>query len=281
MEERIYSAESDIRHPLQLVRDMAADVWSGRYLAWRIFLRDLNARYRQTALGWLWIFIPPIVVAVGLTAANRAEVIRVAATDIPYPVYVLFSMTLWQTFSESLNAPLQAIYEFRAVLARINFQREALMLARLGDVLVSVCVRLVLVTVAFLWFGVSAPPSAVLALPALFALIFCGFAIGLLLAPLATLYLDLAKSSTIVLGFWLFISPVLYPVPQGAGTLATIVRWNPVTPLLVTVRELATGSPLTMLGGFLVVAALSVAAIFVAWITYRLALPYVIERLSA
>jgi lipopolysaccharide transport system permease protein len=147
--------------------------------------------------------------------------------------------------------------------------------------LVGVCVRLILVIGAFLWFEVSLPLSAALAIAALFALIVFGFAVGLLLAPLATLYHDLLKSTTIVLGVWLFVSPVLYPVPRGPGLLATVVHWNPVTPLLVTIRELATGAPLTMLGGFVAVALLSLAGVLLAWIVYRLALPYVIERLSA
>ena len=68
-------------------------------------------------------------------------------------------------------------------MSKINFQREALMIARRGDVLVAVCVRLVLVVGAFLWYEVSLLPSAALALPALLALILFGFAVGLLLAP--------------------------------------------------------------------------------------------------
>lgn len=281
IEERVYTPDSDLRHPLVFLRQMLRDAWAGRYLAWRIFLRDINARYRQTALGFLWLLIPPVAAAVALTAANKAEVIRVARTDLPYPVYVLFSMALWQTFTDALTAPLQAIYDARSVLSRINFPREALMLARLGDASVGFVVRLLLVLAAFLWFGVSLPASAWLALPAACAVILFGFSVGVLLAPLATLYQDILKSITIVLGFWLFLSPVLYPVPQGGGAMATVVKWNPVTALLVTVRELATGASLSMPGAYLLIVLASLVVTLLAWVAYRLALPYVVERLSA
>ena len=62
--------------------------------------------------------------------------------------------------------------------------------------------------------------------------------------------------------------------------MATLVRANPVTPLLVTVRELATSAPLTMAGQFVAVSAAVAAALLLAWVGYRVAMPYVIERLG-
>jgi lipopolysaccharide transport system permease protein len=63
--------------------------------------------------------------------------------------------------------------------------------------------------------------------------------------------------------------------------LQSIVRWNPVTPLLMTPRELATGMPLTLPVGFAVVGFVAAAALAVAWLVYKVSLPYVIERLRA
>jgi lipopolysaccharide transport system permease protein len=120
-----------------------------------------------------------------------------------------------------------------------------------------------------------------LAIPATLPLILFGFALGLLLSPFATLYHDLLKGISIVLTSWMFVTPVLYPLPPGEGLLQSIVRWNPVTPLLMTPRELATGMPLTLPVGFAVVGFVAAAALAVAWLVYKVSLPYVIERLRA
>ena len=59
--ERVYSPEPLLQHPLKMLKAIAADVYAGRELAWRLFMRDLKAQYRQTILGYVWAFLPPLV----------------------------------------------------------------------------------------------------------------------------------------------------------------------------------------------------------------------------
>jgi len=94
----VYTPESRLRHPLDLFRDMGRSLLTSRELAWRLMVRDIKAQYRQTGLGLFWAFIPPIVTAAGLTIERDAQVINLGETDLPYPAYVMFSMTLWQTY---------------------------------------------------------------------------------------------------------------------------------------------------------------------------------------
>ena len=60
---KVYTPEPLLRHPLVMLREIAQYVWAGRELAWRLFLRDLRAGYRQTFLGYIWAFLPPLVAA--------------------------------------------------------------------------------------------------------------------------------------------------------------------------------------------------------------------------
>src|SRR5919106_4221855 len=183
MIERRYTPESELRHPGELLGKVLHDLQGARYLAWRILLRDLGARYRQTLLGYVWILIPPLAIALGLTLATRAQILRIAATDIPYPSYLVFSMSLWQTFSEALAAPPALIRRSRSILARVYFPREALAIAGLGDILVNFTVRLMLIVAVFVVFRVIPSWSALAALPVAMVLIVLGYAIGLMLAP--------------------------------------------------------------------------------------------------
>ena len=79
---------------------MGRDVLASRELAWRLMVRDIRAHYRQSVFGFVWIFLPPLVLAAGFTLAGNSEVINIAATG-SYPAYVMFSVMLWQTFVDA------------------------------------------------------------------------------------------------------------------------------------------------------------------------------------
>lgn len=276
----VYTPESQLRHPLQLFKQMWQDLLASRELAWQLLVRNISAQYRQSFLGIFWAFVPPIVTAIGFTFASNAKIVNIETTDLPYPAYVIFSMTLWQTFVEALNGPSQAVAASKQMLARINFPREALILAKLGEVFFNFAIKLILLVGLFVWYRIPISWTVILAPVALIHLIMLGTFFGLLLAPLGALYNDISKGLTLIVGFWLFLTPIVYPVPSGGG-LATLVRLNPVTPLLVTTRELATTGVVSNSYGFWVTSLVAIVGLLLAWLVYRLAMPFVVERISS
>ena len=276
----VYTPESKIKRPLLLFKLMWHDLLASRELAWQLMQRDIKAQYRQSFLGVFWAFLPPIFMAAGFTLAGESNVITVGKTDIPYPAYVMFSTVLWQTFVEALNAPIQAVTLAKPMLARVNFPKEAVILSKLGELAFNFCIKLILIVALFILFKVPVGWTIILAPVALIHLIMFGTFIGLLLAPLGILYQDVAKGISLITTFWLFITPVVYPTPTE-GIFGTLVKFNPVTPLLVTTRELATTGILTQVTAFWFVSAIAWLGLLLTWIMFRLAMPYVIERISA
>jgi lipopolysaccharide transport system permease protein len=276
----VYTPKSQLKHPIQLFKEMGRDLLASRELAWQLMVRDISAQYRQSFLGIFWAFMPPIVAALGFTFASDANIVNVGATDLPYPAYVMFSMALWQTFTEALNGPILAVTAAKQMLARINFPREALILAKLGEVFFNFGIKLILIVALFLWFRMPIGWTVILAPVALIHLIALGTFFGLLLAPLGVLYNDISKGLTLLVGLWLFLTPVVYPVPQQ-GALAAIVQLNPVTPLLVATRELATTGVLSNPYGFWLTSLVAIVGLLLAWLVYRLAMPFVVERISS
>jgi lipopolysaccharide transport system permease protein len=276
----IYNSKSWLRQSENPFREMWHDLLASRELAWRLMVRDIKAQYRQSFLGIFWAFVPAIAAAAGFTLASNAKIINLGTTDIPYPVYVLFSMTLWQTFVAALNAPVQAVAGGKSILSRIKFPREALILSKLGTVLFDFGIKLILVVGAFLWFRISVTGSVLLAPVALVHLIMLGLAIGLFLAPLNGLYQDIGRGLSLLTGIWLFLTPVIFATPR-TGWFGLVVGLNPVTPLLVTTRELATTGVISNPVGFWITSAIAFIGLLLAWVFYRVAMPYVIERASS
>lgn len=278
--ETIHTPESLLRRPRHLIRQMWRDLLASRELAWRLMKRDISAQYRQSFLGIAWAFIPPIAMAVGVTLAGEANIINIGKTDFPYPAYVMFSTALWQTFVESINGPVDAVVKAKPMLARVNFSREAIILAKVGEVVFNFSIKLILIVALFVWYRVAVSWSLLIAPVALVHLIMLGTLVGTLLSPLGVLYQDVQKGLTMATGFWLFLTPVVYTVPDE-GLFGTLVQLNPVTPLLVTTRELATTGVVSEPLGFWVVSLLTWAGLLFTWIAFRIALPYVIERVSS
>lgn len=276
----IYTPESQIRHPFRMAKAMGQDLLASRELAWRLMVRDISAQYRQSFLGVVWAFMPPLITAATLVFARNSGVVNISDTNIPYPAYVMFSMALWQTFTEALMGPVTAVAQAKPMLAKINFPREAVVLAKLGEVFFNFGIKLLLIVALFIWFRIPVPPSVVLAPVALVHLIALGTAIGLWLAPLGALYQDVSKALPLIISPWLLLTPVVYPPPES-GVFAKIVQLNPVTPLLVTVRDLATVGQVSQPGWFWLASGLTLVLLVLGWILYRLAMPFIVERMSA
>jgi lipopolysaccharide transport system permease protein len=276
----IYTPESRMRRPLLLFKEMWYDLLASRELAWRLLVRDVSAQYRQSLLGIVWAFVPPIVTAFGLVLARNTGVINIGETDLPYPAYVMFGMALWETFVEALNAPMAAVGRAKPMLAKINFPREAIILSKLGEVFFHFGIKLILILGLFLWFRIPVTWNALLAPLALIHMVMLGTAIGLLLTPIGTLYSDIPKVLAIVITPWLLLTPVIYPVPHG-GWFGAIVNLNPVSPLLVTTRELATTGVVSDPVRFWVASGVALVGLLMGWLMYKLAMPYVVERMSS
>src|SRR5262245_25580558 len=132
----IYTPDPQLRTPGRLVCQMIQDLSVSRELAWRICARNLSTQYRQTALGYVWAVIPPLMTSLVFILLDSAKVLRTGESSaIPYPVYVVLGTVSFGLFFDALNAPLSAVGGARGMLSKINFPHEALLLASVGQTL--------------------------------------------------------------------------------------------------------------------------------------------------
>ena len=276
---KVYTPESGLGNPVRLITGMFADLWRGRELAWRLFLRDLSAQYRQTYFGYVWAFLPPLVTSLTFIFLNSQGITRIESGNTPYAAFAMIGTLLWQVFIDALASPPQALQAAKPMLTKINFPREAVLLGGLAMVVFNFCVRLVLLAGVMVWFRIPVGPEILLFPFAMAGLLLTGFALGLAITPLAALYGDVARAIPIVGGFWMLLTPVVYPArTEGlAGWLAT---WNPVSPLIVTARECLTAQPLTMAMPALMVMAVAAIVALLGLLGFRLAMPHLIARMG-
>ncbi|NTV48340.1 MAG: ABC transporter permease [Geobacteraceae bacterium] len=276
----VYTPESQMHSPAKLAKAMWNDLKDSRELAWRLFVRDFSARYRQSFLGIFWAFLPALLSGLVFIFLQAKNVVNLGSVDIPYPVFVIIGTTLWQTFSESISGPLKAVHDGKSMLAKINFPREALVVAALYEVLFSVAIKYVVIVAVLLFFKMPLGLGLIYSIPAVLSLIFLGMALGLFLTPIGMLYSDIGSALTIFIQFWFLVTPVVY-APPHSFPYSLIATLNPVSPLLVGTRDLMTKGIILDTTLFMSVSACSVIGLFVAWVVYRVSMPIIIERISS
>ena len=274
----VYTPGSKLTDPRQLFCEMVRDLAASRELAWRLLIRNISSRYRRTFLGYFWAFLAPLMTAAVFVFLRKAGYFTVGQTRLPYAVFVLTGLILWQAFADAVHAPLRSVQQSHSILSKVNFPREALVLAGLGEVLFASLVRLAILVLGLLWFGIGLSWTAIWFPFGMLALIAMGITLGLLIMPMALLYDDIGQALPFALYLWMFLTPVIYPAAAASGSLLLLL--NPVSPVLDTTRDwLFSGSP-QYLSAFFIVCGFTVFALFAGLLLYRLALPILIERIT-
>ena len=277
---RTYSPESPLAHPAKLWRDMKQDLWAGRELAWRLAVRDISSQYRQSALGVLWALINPLTTTAVWLFLSTSRLVQVADTGLPYPVFVFTGTLRWSILVDSFNAPLGQVNGNRALLAKINFPREALILTGIYQTLFNAAIKLGILLLVLPFLGVHPGWGGLLIPVGILALVLTGTALGLAITPIGALYGDIGRGIPLITQFLMFLSPVVFPLAT-TGWTGTLMRLNPLTPLILNARAWFTGQPPQLLGEWALALGGSAVLLLVAWMVYRLAIPILIERMSA
>ena len=279
MKVTVYSPKSGILSPRRTLKSLGSDLLASRELAWRLFLRNIRSKYRQAALGIGWAFLSPLATTLVWIFLSSSGVLQVQDTGLPYPLYVLTGTLLWQVFIQALDTPMRMLNSNKSLLGKINFPRESLILAGAGEVVFNFGISLIMISIAFIAFQFL-PTWQVLLVPlGAFALLLFGLTIGLLLTPFGMMYKDVGSALKIITQFLFYVTPIAYTIPKsGIGKI--VMEWNPLSYLMLTTRDWLTIGETTHLMPFLIVMGITIPLFLFSLVLYKLAMPYIIERVA-
>ncbi len=280
MKVTVYSPESSMRSPRKMLKEMWQDLKLSRELAWQLASRDIKAQYRQSILGVFWAFLLPLANTIVWIFLQGAGIINVGNTDIPYPVFVFTGTLLWSIFMDSVQTPMTLINASKGILAKVNFPSEAIILSGIYQILFNAAIKVMLIIGALLILGIYPSWTLVFFPLAILSLILAGTTLGLFLTPVGMLYTDIGKAIPLVMQFFMFVTPVVFPIPIAGWTVA-IFNINPITPLIMTSRHWLTGHHADFISEFIIVNLILLFILFFVWVIFRAAKPILTERMGA
>ncbi|HKT34896.1 MAG TPA: hypothetical protein VJR03_08680 [Nitrospira sp.] len=247
-------------------------------LSWRLFRCTLDAKYRKSFLGYVWMVFPAIAITGGVSLASQAGVIRTGDTALPYPLFLFIGVLIWQVFVDAVDVSHKAFAGARSYLTKVNCPREAIVLAQLYETLIVAGVRLALLTVLVTLFGEGGWRAyAVLALCFGGALAL-GLGIGAHLMPFTLLFGDLQQAVRIAFTYGVFLTPAFY-APKGTGLFARLVEYSPLAPLMTAARDVAGGMAISQPGFLVLVLGVAVVLLIAGMFLIRLSAPILVERM--
>lgn len=235
-----------------------------REILYMLVLRDLKARTRQAYLGYVWIFVQPLLLTGAFSFLVQQVLGRSDLSDIPYPVFVISGVIAWQFFSNSLLECTESLVKNVDLVRQVYFPREILavypVFARLVDVFVG-CIALAAFMVVY-----HVPPSGWVVLAPLVLLVEMLFAaaIGLLLSAANVAWRDISRGLPLVLLLALYAVPVLYAPDRVPTALRGVYDLNPLAHLVDTFRACVLGTHTPDVVGLLVLAVVGLICLVVA-----------------
>jgi ABC-type polysaccharide/polyol phosphate export permease len=250
-----------------------ADVVRYRELFGNLFRRDLQAKYRGSALGVLWTIVNPIMLmCVYLLVFSVMWSTRFAAVS-HYPLFLLSGLAIWTFFAAALQSATRSMLDNANLIRKIRFPRQLVPLSVVGAHLVSFAAMLVILLVLN---GILLPrvrATELLAIP--LAALVVGLVSGLALtfASLNVLFRDVEFIVAAALVPWFFLTPVIYPLSQFAQHrhVVEVIHWvNPLSPAVQAVRAPLFLGQMPFWGDALyLVVACAVALVLGAWVFTR------------
>jgi lipopolysaccharide transport system permease protein len=260
-------------------RKLITGISSAGNLAWRLFVRDTSAEHRQSMLGYVWLILPVVANTLTWVFLNSQGVVKIDSGSVPYPVFVLSGVALWTVFNGAVMAMLGVVPKARGVLSKVSFPHEALVYSAMLQSLLDALIASIILVPTLIAFEVGWSSSMLLYPVALAACLALGWAIGLILVPIAALYGDVSRAIQLALRFGFFLTPVIFPTP-ASGIARSVMLLNPVTPLVASGRAWLTGSGEAMPGAFAIAAVGAILIFFAGLLVFKVALPYIIERIA-
>jgi len=253
---------------------MFADLLDSRELIWRLIVRDISARYRQSILGYFWAIIPVIATVMIFAFLTTSRTIPVGETPMPYIAYALWSLSVWQFFAGCLVNCTNSLVSAGSLVSKVKFPKETLVIAALGQPLVDFLIRLVPTAFVFTWYGMALNWQTLFIPFVLVPVMLLALGLGFLFSIANLVLRDIGNGLNVILTLAIFMAPILYPAPTTwPSTLVNVL--NPFSPMLIASQDLIAHGTLSKPEAFLVSSSFSVLAFFIGWRLFRIVMPRV------
>lgn len=242
------------------------EVWEYRDLLYFLIWRDIKGRYRQMALGPLWIILRPLFNMVLFTLIF-GMVAKLPSDGVPYPIFTYTALLPWTFFAGAVMGAANSLLSNKHLIAKVYFPRLIVPIVSILSGLIDFTISFIILLGMMLFYGYAVTWS-ILTIPIYLLLAAAtALAVGLWCASWIVHYHDVNEILSYAIRGWMYATPVVYAISIIPEKWRLLYRLNPMTHVIEGFRWalLGTGHPSGML---LVISALLVGMLLISGAFY-------------
>lgn len=210
-------------------------VFSYRGLLKDMTAKELKAKYTNSILGISWAVINPLLIMLVISFVFT-QVFKVEINN--FPLFLLSGILPWMFFSAAISECAFSIINQSRTLHQFNIPKEVLPLSSILANFLNFALGWIIILPIFLIFK----PKVILLLPILLVVLFFHLVftagLGLFLSVLNVFFRDIGHLLGVILMFWLWITPVFYPIDMLPAGLRCFYGLNPMTGYILAYRSI-------------------------------------------
>lgn len=275
----IYEPDNSLKKGyFSMFNEIYSEFSQSKWLTYQLFKRNFLTIYKQSFIGILWALIIPLVSVGTFVVLNSAGIFVIGDINAPYPIYAVLGMSFWQLFATGLVASSNSLVSAGSMIAKINFSKKALVIASMGQSIVSFLIQFTLVCILFVYYGFT-PSIAILLIPVfIIPILLLTLGLGFIFALLNGIMRDIGNTISMLITFLMFLTPVLYAKPVS-GALAQVTNYNLLYYLVSAPRDIVLNGTIPEWNGFLIATAISFIIFTICLIVFHLTETRVAERI--
>lgn len=212
------------------MKSLFLSLWLSRGFISGSVKREFQSKYRNSMLGAAWTVLQPLSMIVVYTVIF-SQIMRARLPGIDsrfaYSIYLCAGVLTWGLFAEIIGRAQNMFIDSANLLKKISFPRLTLPIIIVLSALVNFAIIFGLFT-AFLLISGNFPGWAYLALfPILIVQIIFSISLGVIIGVLNVFFRDVGQFFTIILQFWFWLTPVVYPIGTLSEQLRHYMSFNP------------------------------------------------------
>lgn len=220
---------------------MVQSLWAYRGFILGSVKREFQAKYRNSLLGVAWMVINPLAMIVVYTVifsqVMRARLEGVDST-FAYSIYLCAGTLTWGFFADIVGRAQNVFLGHANLLKKLNFPRLCLPVIVVANAGINFVIIFGLFSV-FLALTGNFPGGPYLALVPLLALqVAFAIGLGMTLGVLNVFFRDVGQLFAVVLQFWFWLTPVIYPVNILPESVRSLMAFNPMANLMTAYQTI-------------------------------------------
>jgi len=201
-------------------------VWRYRELLYFLIWRDVKVRYKQTVIGAAWAILQPLMTMMLFTLIF-GKFAKIPSDGLPYSIFAFTGLLPWNYFSQAISRSGASLVSNAHLISKVYFPRLLVPISAAVAPLLDFAITFVVLLGMMGWYGI-APTWGMLALPPLLFLgLLTALAVGVWLSAFNVRYRDVGHALPFLIQFWMFASPIVYPVSLIPEKWRALYSLNP------------------------------------------------------